>query len=156
MDKLVENLEVRTDLVKIIIKSLPDKPGMIGNVFTRLGEAEFNVEAFAQAVTSAERCDVAFAVRNEEGPAVLAYVYKQLEALDARGVIADKNLALLVLNGEKLAATPGISGKVFSILGQLGINIEVITGGHRSLAVMIPRDRADEAARAIRAGFGLV
>jgi aspartate kinase len=155
MERLIDSLELRTDLVKVILKSVPDRPGTAGGIFTKLGEQGFNVEAISQTGAAGDRCDVTFAVRDTEAPAVLEYLHGQLTALDAKGVLIDKNLALIVLFGERLATTPGVAGQVFSLLGQQGINIEVISAGLVSLAMMVPKSRAEAAVKAIRAGFGL-
>lgn len=155
MQPVIDTIELRTDLARVTLKGLPDRPGVVSGVFTALGELGFNVETISQVGAARDRCDIAFAIQASQSEAVLEHLHGRLTELDARGVLVDKSLALIVLSGEKLATTPGIAGRAFGILGRLGVNIEVISAGLFSLALMVPRDRAPAAAQALKEGLGL-
>jgi len=155
MERVIDSIVVRTDLAKIVLKSVPDKPGTVGDIFTKLGELGYNVEAIAQTGAAKDRCDVTFAVQANEAQMILEYLHQRLEAWDAKGVLVDRNLALIVLFGQKLATMPGIAGRVFGILGGAKVNIDMISAGLMSLSLMVPRDRAEAALRAIKEGFEL-
>jgi len=150
MNKIFEDIELRTDLVKVTMKSVPDKPGTASLIFSSLGEAGFNVETIAQTSTTREHCDIAFTVKADEIEKVLAHLKEKLTAIKAADILVDRNVAMISIFGKELAHTPGIAGKVFSILAKRGINIEMISASLTVLSCLVPKDRAEDAVRAIK------
>jgi aspartate kinase len=154
MNKIIEDIELRTDLAKVTMKSVLDKPGMAGQIFSSLGEAGFNVEMIAQTGTIKDRCDISFTVKEGEVDMVLQHLRNKLVAVTATGVLVDKNVAMLTIFDKELANTPGIAGKIFSILAQVRINIDMISASLTTLSCLVPKDRANDAMDAIKAEMG--
>jgi aspartate kinase len=151
MNKIIEDIELRADLAKVTIKSVPDKPGAASLIFSSLGEAGFNVEMIAQIGTVKDWCDISFTIKADESEKVLEYLRRKLPDFSATAVLIDKNVAMLTFLGKNLAHTPGIAGKIFSILAQKGINIEMISASLTILSCLVPKDKATEAMNAIKA-----
>jgi len=155
MERIIDAIELRTDVVKVVLKSVPDSPGTVGSIFTALGEGGFNVELITQTGAAKDLCDVAFTVQAVEAERVLDYLRERLIQLGAKGVLIDKNLALIVLFGAKLSTTPALAGRVFSLLGRLGISVETINAGLMTLAFLVPKKRAEGAVKGLKELFGL-
>ena len=153
MDQIIEDIELRTDLTKVTMKSVPDKPGAASLIFSSLGEAGFNVEMIAQTGTVKGRCDISFAIKADEAEMVIEHLRQKLSEVSATGVLIDKNVAMLTIFGKELAQMPGFAGKVFSILAKKGINIEMISGGLTTLSCLIPKNLASEALEAIKTDY---
>lgn len=151
MNNIIEDIELRTDLAKVTLKSVIDKPGMASLIFSSLGEAGFNVEMIAQTGTVKDRCDISFTIKTEESEMVIEHLRQKLPDLSATGVLVDKNVAMLTIFGRDLVRTPGIAGKVFAVLAQNGINIEMISASLTTLSCLVPKDRANDAMDAIKA-----
>lgn len=151
MDKIIEDIEVRTDLAKVTMKSVLDQPGTAARIFSNLGEAGFNVEMIAQTGTIKNRCDISFTIKAIEVDMVLQHLRNKLSEVSATGILVDKNVAMLTIYSKGFAGTPGIAGKIFSILGQNGINIDMISASLTTLSCLVPKDRANDALDAIKA-----
>jgi aspartate kinase len=151
MNNIIEDIELRADLAKVTLKSVVDKPGMASLIFSSLGEAGFNVDMIAQTGTVKDRCDISFTTKAEESPMVIEHLRQKLPDLSATSVLVDKNVAMLTIFGKELVRTPGIAGKIFSILAQNGINIEMISASLTTLSCLVPKDRASDALDAIKA-----
>ena len=151
MNEIIDDIELRTDLAKVTMKSVPDKPGAASLIFSSLGEAGFNVDMIAQTGTVKERCDISFTIKVDEAEMVIEHLRQKLPELSATGVLIDKNVAMLTIFGRELIHTPGIAGKVFTILAKKGINIEMISAGLTMLSCIVPKDKAEEAKDAIQA-----
>ena len=54
-----------------------------------------------------------------------------------------KGIAIIAAIGRKMANRPGISGKVFSALGNEGINIRMISQGSREVNIILGVDNKD-------------
>jgi hypothetical protein len=66
--KVLQNLGVRVTEEEVLRITLPDKPGMLGEVGARLGAANINVEyACATLATGSKKADVVLAVSDLSG-----------------------------------------------------------------------------------------
>ena len=81
-------------------------------------------------------------------------VAKQMEKTQISGVAKDKNVARLALVG--VEDRPGIAYKVFSLLGQQNINVDIILqsvgrDATKDITFTVPADKGAEAVEALRA-----
>jgi aspartate kinase len=150
MEKIIDEINVKTDLAKIIIHSVPDIPGSASKIFSILGEAGFNIETITQISTSKNYCDVAFTIKEAEAEKVIEYLQLKLRDLRATDFAIDKNIALVTLFGQKIASTPGIAAKVFSAVGSIGVNIENISASLMMISFLIPKNKSEAAVDAIK------
>jgi len=62
----------------------------------------------------------------------------EIKALqDTERVELDNDLALVAIVGRSMASTPGISGKIFGVLGKANINIKTIAQGSEEITIII-------------------
>ena len=64
-------------------------------------------------------------------------------------------IAKLSVVGVGMKTHSGVAASVFQALADAGINIELISTSEIKISVVIALERADEAARATHAAFGL-
>src|SRR5690606_2057705 len=64
-------------------------------------------------------------------------------------LVVDEECAVIAAVGEGMRHTPGIAGRLFSILGDLGVNVHAIAQGSSELNISLVVERA-EVARAVR------
>ncbi len=68
--KVLEGLAVRVTEEEVVRLTLADKPGVLGEVGSRLGQANINIEyAYASVVTGGKKADVILAVSDLAGAA---------------------------------------------------------------------------------------
>jgi len=58
-------------------------------------------------------------------------------AIEPDSLIVEHNLALLAVVGEGMSSTAGISGKVFTALGNSGVNVRIINQGASEINILI-------------------
>ena len=56
---------------------------------------------------------------------------------DVQDVLVDNDVALIAIVGRNMATKPGMSAKVFSILGENKINIKVIAQASQELSIIV-------------------
>ena len=56
---------------------------------------------------------------------------------------SDNNIALVAVVGRNMVTKPGISGKIFGILGDNGINIKMIAQGSQEISIIVGVSNAD-------------
>ncbi|MBP2147039.1 aspartate kinase [Methanofollis sp. W23] len=108
------------------------RPGTAKEIFSLLGDAGVNVMMISQASSQAnismviEEADLAVAKDVLSGPVKAGLV---------REVTADRNVVAVAVVGAGMAGTPGISGRIFTALGDAGINVMMISQGSSEVNV---------------------
>jgi aspartate kinase len=132
------------------------EPGMAATIFEALAEAVVNVDMIDQNVPiSAEgNAEISFTVPHEELPMATG----ALEPLAGRvfdSMNAQREMGKVSIVGAGMRTHPGVAAKVFRVLTDEGINIEMISTSPIKISCVIPRDRVDLAVRALHDAFEL-
>jgi bifunctional aspartokinase / homoserine dehydrogenase 1 len=131
-------------------------PGFAARIFSALAREGINIIMISQASSEHTICLV---FRTEEGERALAALSLELAPeLESRRIERFELLReLLVVSviGEKMHGTPGIAGRLFSALGQAGINVLVIAQGssERNISCVIEEKNHALALRTVHAAF---
>src|SRR5829696_7067499 len=126
---LVTAVTHSTDEARVTLTGLPDTPGVAGRVMTALAEANINVDMIIQnePETEGQRADMSFTVPRSD----LEVARETLEGLQAElgfGAIAtDPAMGKVSLVGAGMKSHPGVAAKTFTVLGEAGVNIEMIS-----------------------------
>ncbi len=152
----VEEVWVNRRVVKVILKGIKDKPGIAALVFEVLAQEGINAELIVQGPSSKGRTDLAFLVMESQLHKLMEKQDEILEQVDGRDIIIDKKVALLTFyGGREFSKRPGIAARIFDILAQAGVNIEMISTSMESLSLVIREDRVDDAVIALRENLGI-
>ena len=139
---------------RVTLTGLRDEPGVAARVFGALADANVNVDMIIQnePVSEDHLADLSFTVAREDmEPAVEA-----LEGLGiAERVLADERVGKVSVVGAGMRSHPGVAAKVFRVLGDAGINIEMISTSPIKISCVIAPERVAEAVQALHAAFEL-
>ncbi|MEO0225783.1 MAG: ACT domain-containing protein, partial [candidate division WOR-3 bacterium] len=127
MESVVEDIKYNTEIAKVTLKSVPDRPGIAGLLFSTLGEHGFNVELIAQSSAGRKRTDISFIIGQNDLESVLKLLSAIKMRFTTRQIMVDKDVAMITIYGRKLPETPGIAGKLLSILANQKINNDIIS-----------------------------
>ena len=79
-----------------------------------------------------------FVISNKDANKYLYDLISKLENLDSvEKVSVDNDIALVAVVGRNMIYKPGISGKIFGILGNNGINIKMIAQGAQEINIIV-------------------
>jgi aspartate kinase len=145
-------VEANKDVSRILIRGIPDKPGIAAEIFSALGARGFNLEMVVTTGGTRGTADICLAVDRAQQDAVREALVRGPGTL-AGEVTADSDVALVSIVGPGLAKLPGVAGRTFKALSGRGINIEAISTSLVSVTCMIARERADEAIAALEGEF---
>ncbi|HUZ18534.1 MAG TPA: aspartate kinase [Spirochaetia bacterium] len=130
--------------------------GVASRVFKALADADVNVIMISQASSEHSICLVC---RESEAQAAV----KSLERELVREVRAGKverfqvltDLEIVAVIGENMRGTPGISGRLFSALGEEKINVLAIAQGssERNISFVVARSESKRALNTVHAAF---
>ncbi len=152
---VVSGIVLNEKEAKVTIKQVEDKPGIAGFIFTRLAGANINVDMIIQSSSEHGENDVTFTVEEkdlEETKEVMGEVKKKLGAQE---VVYDADMAKVSLVGAGMQSHPGVAARMFSALGEKGINIDLISTSEIKISCVVKKDKGSEAVRAIHQEFEL-
>lgn len=146
--------QTETNVVKVVLKAVPDRPGMAAGIFSMLGERGINIELITAGGIGGGRSDVSFVVRQTDLDHTLDQVQVLKDEFGAESFTHDPNIALVSIHVAELVQTPGTAGRMFACLSGRGINIDMITTSMASITCVIPENRVEDAVKALEDEFG--
>ena len=152
----VTGIAYQTNVAKVTVCGVEDKPGVAAALFEPLAASGISVDTIVQN-TSADRTttDISFTVTTDDLPQTLRRLSSMEPALSAAQVISDSSLASVSVVGSGMQNTPGYASRMFRILAEGGINIDMITTSEIRISCIIGREQAHEAVRLLHRGFEL-
>ena len=152
----VTGIAYQTNVAKVTVCGVADKPGVAAALFEPLAASGINVDTIVQN-TSADRTttDISFTVTSDDLPQALRQMSSMQPTLGAAQVMSDSSLASVSVVGSGMQNTPGYASRMFRILADGGINIDMITTSEIRISCIIDREQAHEAVRLLHRGFEL-
>ncbi len=131
-------------------------PGIASRIFASVARTGANIIMITQASSEHSVCLVC---RREEAAIAAAGLEKDLSDTLHSGIIRsirlNDGLEIIAVIGENMQGQPGLSGKLFSALGDIGVNILAIAQGSTELNIsfVIKGDDKKTAITAIHRAF---
>ena len=160
----IEDVEVRknvrgiahdTDVAKIRIVGVPDRPGVAAAIFMPLADAAISVDTIVQNTSLDGKTDLSFTVSRAEHSRAAALVEPIVPSIGASGLDHSEDLAKVSVVGTGMQSAPGYAARMFRALAGAGINIDMITTSDIRITCIISASQADEAVNALHAAFEL-
>ena len=153
MTNVFDKIEQNTKIAKVTLRNVTDRQGVAAEIFSALGEHGLNVELISTSSAGRGRADISFAVLETD----LGDVVKLLDTIKgnfgAQDIAVDQDRALITIYGSKLATTPGVAGKIFKVLSENGINIDMISASLTVLSLVVDESKIKSAVEAIEKEF---
>jgi aspartate kinase len=154
---LVTAVTHSTAETRITLLGVPDEPGIAGRIFRALADAHVNVDMIIQNEPQLDgrRADMSFTVGREDARAARGVLEPLVDELGIDDVAAEDSMGKVSIVGAGMRSHPGVAATVFTVLGDAGINIEMISTSPIKISCVIDGDRVPEAVRGLHAAFGL-
>ena len=140
---------------RVTLAGVRNEPGIAGRIFTALAAANVNVDVIIQnePVSSEHGADLSFTVARDD-------LSNALEALRGVGlssgeILTDEQIGKVSIVGAGMRSHPGVAAKVFTVLGDDRINIEMISTSTIKISCVISADRVADGVRALHEAFDL-
>ena len=143
-----------TDEARVTLTGVPDEPGVAGRIFSALADANINVDMIIQnePVSHDGGADLSFTVEADELEAAEEAI--RLEDSEI-GIESDQNMGKVSIVGAGMRSHPGVAAKVFRVLGENKINIEMISTSPIKISCVIRADSVPQAVEALHDAFEL-
>ncbi len=152
---LVSGITYNKDEAKISVIRVPDKPGIASKLFSPLANASITVDMIIQNVSHEGFTDLTFTVPRTDFKKALKIVEEAAREIGAGGLNSDVNIAKVSIVGVGMRSHSGVATKMFQILAQEGINIQMISTSEIKISCIIDDKYTELAVRVLHEAFGL-
>ena len=153
-DIVVSEVLLATDQGRITVFNLPDRPGICSRVFQAVAAGGIVVDMIVQNFGGPNRAHLSFSVPRADLDHALLLTRNLVQALDpATQVVADSNMAYLLVLGIGMRTHTGVARRMFGALASRGINISMINTSEVRVSVVVDRARGQEALVALKEAF---
>lgn len=144
-----------TDVTRVTVAGVPDKPGIASKLFHTLAVKNVNVDVIVQNVGTEGHADVSFTIHDADVEKAKKTLDPVITEFGARELVLDQNVAKVSIVGSGIRSNPGYADKMFTALGSEGINILSITTSEIRITCLIERDKVKAAVKALHKAFEL-
>ena len=154
MERLVvTGVTYNVDEAKIRLKGVADQPGIAARLFTPLAKAGIVVDMILQNFASDGTTDMTFTVPKGDYRKALELAKKTGGEMTAERVEGDENIAKVSVVGLGMKDHAGVATRMFNVLADEAINIQMISTSEIKISVVIAEKYAELAVRALHAAF---
>jgi aspartokinase/homoserine dehydrogenase 1 len=143
-------------LINVEGSGMQGTPGIASRVFAALAKADVNVIMISQASSEHSICIVCRAAQAKKALAGLkAELVREMETRLIGNPELIKDLEIVAVIGENMRGTPGLSGRLFSALGEKKINVLAIAQGssERNVSFVVESRDGNEAINTVHRAF---
>jgi aspartate kinase len=153
---VISGIAFNRDEAKITVLGVPDKPGIAYQILGPIAEANVDVDMIIQNTGADGTTDFTFTVHKNEMNKALSILRDKVQAhIGAREINGDDKIAKVSIVGVGMKSHVGIASKMFRILAEEGINIQMISTSEIKIAVVIDEKYLELAVRVLHKAFEL-
>ena len=151
----VRGIAQETNVAKITIVGVRDRPGVAATIFEPLSTAGISVDVIVQNIGKSGHTDLTFSVAESDLKAAEKLVKAAAKEVGAQRVSSAGGIAKLSIVGTGMLGTPGIAARMFRALAEAGINIEMISTSEIRITCLVARDQVERGVRILHKAFEL-
>jgi aspartate kinase len=153
---VISGIAFNRDEAKITVLGVPDKPGIAYQILGPIAEANVDVDMIIQNTGADGTTDFTFTVHKNEMNKALNILRDKVQAhIGAREISGDDKIAKVSIVGVGMRSHVGIASKMFRILAEEGINIQMISTSEIKIAVVVDEKYLELAVRVLHKAFEL-
>ena len=153
---IVSGIAFNRDEAKISVLGVPDKPGIAYQILGAVADANIEVDVIIQNISKDGKTDFSFTVnRNDYAKTIDLLKDTVLPTLGAQEVVGDTKICKVSIVGIGMRSHVGVASRMFRVLSEEGINIQMISTSEIKTSVVIDEKYMELAVRALHKAFDL-
>jgi len=144
-----------TSEAKVTVSGVSDQPGVAAQVFTALAEAGVNVDMIVQNVSEHGKTDISFTVPHADAERATELINSLSGTVGNAGCGFDHDIGRVSLVGAGMKSNPGVAAKMFQVLADHDINIEMISTSAIRISCVIQQSQVEQAVELLHSAFDL-
>ncbi len=153
---VVSGIAFNRDEAKISLMGVNDKPGIAHHILGPVADANIDVDVIIQNISHDGRTDFSFTVhRNDYQRTMDLLKAEVLPVVGASDLVGDAKICKVSIVGIGMRSHVGVASRMFRVLSEEGINIQMITTSEIKTSVVIDEKYMELAVRALHKAFDL-
>lgn len=152
---LVRGVTRDSDIARIAVIGVQDKPGIAFKLFSLLSKENINVDLILQSIGRDGTKDISFTVSKSNMIKTIEAINRNLGIFGAKDVQYSDNYSKVSIVGAGMVNHPGVAAMMFEALYDADINIHMITTSEIKISVLVDVSEAERAVNAIHDKFKL-
>ena len=154
---LVTAVTHSTEEARISLLGVPDRPGAAAAIFGALARANCNVDTIIQnePLGQGRDAEVSFTIAAEDLRAAAQALSPVATELGIARIDTDPEIGKVSIVGAGMRSHPGVAAKVFEVLAEEQINIQMISTSPIKIACVIASEAVPAAVNALHSAFDL-
>ena len=155
-DVVIRGVSLDKNQAKITLVGVPDKPGVASLIFQRLATSAINVDMIVQNIshgTETPATDLSFTIDKPDVAKALGVIDTMHNEVSFGKVLTDENIGKLSIVGVGMRSHSGVAAKMFEVLANAGVNIQMISTSEIKISVVIDLDQAEGATNEVHNSF---
>ncbi len=150
---LVSGIALDRNQARVSLRDVSDRPGIAGEIFTKLANEQINVDMIIQNASSNGLTSLGFTVAESE----LARTKEIIDNFDhdIGGKSFDSDICKVSIVGIGMKSHSGVAATAFSALAEENINIEMISTSEIKVSMIIAQKYAELAVRTLHSVYKL-
>jgi len=154
--RIVSGVAYSRDEAKVTLYGLPDHPGVSSQIFSRLADANVNVDMIVQSHSrQADTANMEFTVGKRDAARAVEIVRAAQAEIGFEDVAVNDDVAKVSVIGVGMRSHAGVAKTMFGALAEKGVNIQVISTSEIKISVLIDAAYTELAVRALHSAYGL-
>lgn len=153
---VISGIAFNRDEAKITVLGVPDHPGIAYQILGPVADANIDVDMIIQNVSHDGLTDFSFTVHRNEFKNTMNIIREKIQPhIGARDVIGGDRIAKVSVVGVGMRSHAGIASKMFRVLAEEGINIQMIATSEIKVSVVVDEKYMELAVRILHKAFDL-
>jgi aspartate kinase len=143
------------NVAKVTFVGLADRPGIAQTIFSALAARHVHADLIVQNIGHHGRTDLSFTVAEDDMERAREVAQAVRDEVEAQDVTLKGGLAKVSVIGAGLFSSLDHASTMFGTLGDLGVNIDMISTSGIRITCVMDGSRVEEAVRALHRAFNL-
>ena len=152
---IISGIAFNRDEAKLTVLGVPDRPGIAYQILGPIADANIDVDMIIQNASLAGLTDFSFTVSRNDYSRAMEIAKKVQAHIGAKDIVGDNRICKVSIVGVGMRSHPGVASKMFRILAEEGINIQMISTSEIKTSVAVDEKYMELAVRVLHREFGL-
>jgi aspartate kinase len=140
---------------KITIRKVPDVPGIAAKILSPISNAGIEIDVIVQNIAADKTTDFTFTVKSENSKNAEKILKDISTEMGGGEIESAKEMSKVSVVGVGMKSHAGVAAKMFQALADRDINIDMISTSEIKISVVVSRESAENAVKALHDAFDL-
>lgn len=153
---IISGIAFNRDEAKIVVRGVPDHPGIASAILTPIGKANIEIDMIVQNLSVNGTTDFSFTVNRDDLDKALKVLNEEVKnETGAKEIIGNSDVVKISLVGVGMRSHAGVASLMFQTLAENNINIEMISTSEIKVSVLIQEQYLEKSVKSLHTAFGL-